>query len=107
MRYNIEYASCMTFLMLSITGSLFVIWIAKRVKSNFFLEYIGRNSLIIYCLHISVLGCIHILEKRFTDITNYSGWISLGNLLITIFVLSCFCYLLNLKYFRLLIGKFS
>lgn len=93
--------------MLSITGSLFVIWIAKRVKSNIFLEYIGRNSIIIYCLHISVLGCIYILEKRFTDIANYCDWISFGNLLITIFVLSCFCYLLNLKYLRLLIGKFS
>lgn len=107
MRYNIEYKNCLTFFLLSIAGSLVVILVAKRIKTNIFLEYFGRNSLIIYCLHISVLSSLYLLEKRFTDLANFSGWISFGNLVITVFVLSVFCYVLNLKYFRYLIGKFS
>lgn len=99
------------FIVLSIVGSLFIIEFSKRIETNTFLEFLGKNSLVIYCIHGDILRrsviAVSLLGREEFE-NNY--WICLL-LLITAFistiVLCCIvAWFFNLKYLRLFIGKF-
>lgn len=95
-------------ILLSISGSLMLLYISKKINKNIFLEYVGRNSLIYYCLQGAVMAELFSYFKDALLINNvfYSTLIIIFVLFTTILFVSIVAYILNLKYIKVLIGKF-
>ena len=94
-------------LLLGVTGSMLILYVSKLVNKNAILEYLGRNSLVIYCLHISILGAVHNIGERFVGTEAVSTvWFSVLQLCLTVMLLLLFSWLLNKRYLRVLQGKF-
>lgn len=52
---DVDILSIPIFVLLSISGSFFLINISKKIEKNAIFEYFGKNSLIIYALHFITL----------------------------------------------------
>lgn len=93
-------------LLLAVSGSMMTLYVSKLINNNVFLEYLGRNSLIIYCLHIATLGAVHNCGVRFVCMeTVGTVWFSVLQLCLTVVLLLFFSWLLNKKYLKVLQGK--
>lgn len=101
MLININQTMIVSLVLLSITGSLVIFKISKYISSNRILEYLGKNSLIIYCIHVPILS---ILVRKY--VTNGGGLIIALLFVTTIIICCAISFVLNLKYIRVLIGKF-
>ena len=54
-----------------VLGSFGIYGLAKRINSNSFIEYLGRNSLIIYVTHFIVVRYIYCFTSNFLQISSY------------------------------------
>lgn len=94
-------------LFLSIWGSYLILSLTKKMRNISPLLFLGKNSLIFYCLHIKLLfyfiGIFSILLEQLI-------WLSIlcwGIIILSIIgVCSLFSFLLNRKYFKFILGKF-
>lgn len=94
-------------LLLSVSGSMMTLYVSKFINKNNLLEYLGRNSLVIYCLHIATLGAVHNMGVKLIGLEAVAGvWLSVLQLCFTVVLLLLFSWLLNMKYLRVLQGKF-
>lgn len=94
-------------LVLSVWGSVLLIYTVKYIKPYRWLLYVGKNTLVYYCLHIAFLGLFLTLFRNMLNICTLSSvmcWLCV--LISTVIAVSVMCYLLNLKYIRILLGKF-
>lgn len=101
---NMNLSMFISFVLLSVSGCLLCLGISKRINSNRVLEYLGKNSLVIYCLHIFVMSRLMPRICNFGD-----GLIVLKIVLaflLTVIICCVVAYVLNLKYLRILLGKF-
>lgn len=97
------------FLISAILGTLFILYICNKIKSSYVLEYLGRNSLVIYCLHFTFMSIFYI---TFSESINDS--LEFGKSVVSLITMFMFivtsCMLLtwffNLKYLRWILGKF-
>lgn len=106
--FNIDIENLISFLMLAVFGTMLVLYISKRIRGNMLLEYFGKNSLIVYTLHISVLYLVLNVGINVLGIAIASSkYFVLLNLCLTILLLKILVWLFNLKYFRFLQGKFN
>lgn len=96
------------FLVTSLSGIFASLRICKIINSNSFLEYFGRNSLIVYGCHYTMLGIISYYFYNFLFVPN--SWLE-GTLfimlVITIAIIYCYMVinLFRLKYIRKVVGK--
>ena len=95
------------FLLLSVTGTALIIYLSKLMKSHL-LEYIGRNSLVMYLVQWSALVWLANHLSTYIDVTTECGCYVMA---ITIYILSIiiclvFVRLVDTKYGRYLTGKF-
>lgn len=94
-------------LLLSVSGSMMTLYVSKLINKNNLLEYLGRNSLVIYCLHIAILGAVHNIGVKLIGLeTVATMWFSVLQLCLTVVLLLLFSWLFNKKYLRVLQGKF-
>lgn len=91
-------------LILGTSGSIAFIGCCKYIKSNIFLEFLGKNTLPIFMIHMTCM--LPWLDKfRFIfEYNPYLYWISI--LIITILLCCIYIYILNTKYFKWMLGKF-
>ena len=94
--------------LLSVSGCFVILGFSKIINKNLFLETLGKNTLVIYCLHFQFMFSYYeIFKVSLNDMSIHKTIISL--LIMFSFTL-CGCLLcsklLNYKYFRLLLGKF-
>ena len=106
-RFNTNIANLFCFIMLAVTGTLLVLYISKRIKGNFLLEYSGKNSLIVYTLHISVLASVLDVGKVFLGKNIMYSCFSVFQLCLSVLLLLLLVWILNMKYLRLFQGKFN
>ncbi len=89
-------------------GSLMILALSKLIDHNEVLEYFGRNSLVIYCLHLTFMSNFYKLFASTINELDTRG--SLAALLIMyayIILMMIVCsWLLNQKYLKWLMGKF-
>ena len=94
-------------LILSVWGALLIILTTKNLRVKKTISYFGKNSLIYYCLHIKFLFVFIALYSSMLGMSfPYSivGWVI--TILSTIIMCTLASYILNAKYFKILIGKF-
>lgn len=101
---NMNLSMLIPFVLLSISGCLLCLGVSKRINSNRVLEYLGENSLVIYCLHVFVMS------RLLPRICNFGGGLIILKIiltyLLTIIICSIVAYVLNFKYLRIFLGKF-
>ncbi len=107
---NLNYTTLLPLVLLIISGYFAIIQLSKRIRSNRILEYIGKNSLVIYCVHnLTLFLSIRFIYKvggAIIDSYLLNIVFLISSFLVTI-VISCFvAWIMNFKYVRLLIGKF-
>lgn len=96
------------FLFTSLTGVFASLALCKRINKNCVLEYFGRNSLIVYGVHYSMMGNISYLLYNYVFVPD--SWMMGGVFVVSVILFTIFyCILviefLNVKYIRKSIGK--
>lgn len=96
------------YLVLSTCGTIFFFQCCKFINNNTILEYLGKNSLVIYCIHVAA---IKIVGKHLIYYTPAFGYISMALcyvfvLLFSICLSILFAEILNRTRLKVLIGKF-
>lgn len=97
------------YLLLACSGTLLILLISKLIDSNKVLEFIGKQSLILYCLQTPVIIFIEKLWIKFLYIPlkisdSVLFYIIIGAL--SILLMLFISQILNKKYIRTLLGKF-
>ena len=103
---NIKFFEIPLFMLLSILGSIFIVAFSKLVGKNAIIEGLGKHSLVIYGLHISVLSAImKVLAMYGADVGKIQtiGLIFIMALIICYFIALC----INNTPLKVLIGKFN
>ena len=91
----------------AITGTFMIMYISKKLNTNRFLEYLGRQSLIVYCLHYTFMGIFYRTFKCSLNSMNMNESV-LALIIFLAFVIGmCLlcAWLLNKKYLKWMIGK--
>jgi fucose 4-O-acetylase-like acetyltransferase len=105
-RINIQYIYIPLYIVLSFTGINFILAISKRIGSSMILEYLGRNSLVIFLLHFTFYKVFLECALPFIGQSVYTS-VLVVVVVYTLNVISCCgcAYLLNLKHLRWILGK--
>lgn len=77
------------FVPLSISGSMAFFTLCKKINSSAFLEYFGRNSLIVYGVHFKLLCVSIILTLQIINVNNFLMGIIASIIIYTTMVLAC------------------
>lgn len=95
-------------ILFSICGSCAIISFSKLISKSFILEYLGRNSLIIYCLHFPFLTYILIFINHISIPLNtkFTILIFVIILISSLFLCIISIQILNAKKIKWIIGKF-
>lgn len=95
--------------LLSISGTLMLWGICKLIKKNKLLEFFGRNSLVIYLVHISILSFIipyiSVYIGRFQTSWMSVALVCAGLLIVALLLSSIIAKVLNTKYLKWVVGK--
>lgn len=104
----IQYHQIPLYLFYATTGSIAMLWIARKINTNKVLEYLGKGSLVVYMSHFAYL---RLAAKVLPNIISPYGTISGFTFYIITFILAtalsgATIWLFNHKYLKILIGKF-
>lgn len=107
---NYNMSTVLPLLIYSIVGSIAFVGLCKVLDHSLFLEYFGRNSLVVYASHIVIMQILFTLvnASTFIDISNVYV---LTFTYIVVFILDvviccCFNWLFSRKYLCYSLGKF-
>ena len=98
--------SLMPFFLISIIGSIVIIYISIKLSPNRVLEYIGKNSLVFYMFNTIALNIGVKLFARFMLNTPLCVVLYLGIITFSCFILAGISYVLNFKWLRFTLGKY-
>jgi len=99
---NMNLSMLVSFVLLAISGCLLCLGVSKQINSNRVLEYLGKNSLVIYCTHTLIM------RRLLTQLCVGEGILLnvILSYLLSIIICCFVAYILNLKYLRIFLGKF-
>lgn len=106
---NVDIADIPLFIILTTTGICFFLEACKRICRNKYFEYLGKNSLIIYCLHIAPLSLIvRVLLLGLQPYNIVTGMLFLTTtLILELRIMLLFIMVLNKKPLTYLSGKWK
>lgn len=95
------------FVMSSLLGIVGIFYISKKININRFLEYCGRNSIVIYCLHFTLMNDFY---RLFADSLNRMNiFQSVFALILMYGMILAICalvvWILKYKYTKWILGK--
>lgn len=106
---NINFTMFLPLVILSLIGSVAVLGVSRIISTNTVLEFLGKNSLVIYCVQGVVLHKIIAYISIFGAFES-DYWATLLLLLLSfilsVIVCSLISWIMNMKYIRYLLGKF-
>ena len=102
----ITYWNIIPMLLLGVTGSIAFISICTQIGSNKFLEYFGRNSLVVYILHIPILGVLLTINRAIFSIDKLAIVLVITTYLLTLLLITVMIQLLNKTKLKVLLGRF-
>ena len=104
-----SYISIPSFLILSITGSFLILVISKKIRSSYLLEFLGKESLIIYLIHMPILyKLIPAFQHQIQNVDNIRvslGWYLIF-FVISLSLSSLIALLIRTRYLRFIKGQF-
>ena len=97
-----------SYLFYTVTGSVLVFWLSQKMRENRYLEYYGKTSLTIYCVHFTFLV---MYTKLFSVLIPHDGFVGAGLLFTaigaaTLLSSAIMSWVFDKKPMRYLIGKF-
>lgn len=108
---NLNLTMFIPLFILSVSGSLAILGFSEYISSNHILEFLGKNSLVIYCVQglalkfsiafISQMGGADFDNNYFLTLT-----LLLFSFIIAVIACSIISWIMNLNYLRYAIGKF-
>lgn len=105
---NLQIWQMPIFILTSCLGILGIFAISKKIQTNKYLEYFGRNSIVIYCVHFTLMNDFYQLFNGSID--NMTTCQTIFTLLLMysmiMAVCACICWMLSFKCLRWIIGKF-
>lgn len=89
-------------------GSMMIIWLSKKMGKNVLLEYLGRVSLVIYCVHFTILRLSAGLLSGFITTDGMLGAAAFFFIVggITLLISAMIAWLFERRPLNYLIGKF-
>lgn len=95
------------FVMSSFLGTIGIFYISKKINANRFLEYCGRNSIVIYCLHFTLMNDFY---RLFADSLNsmsiHQSVFALVLMYCMILIICAFAvWLLKFRYTKWILGR--
>jgi len=106
-RVILPYDECVLFLILSVLGIIAIICVSKSIKNHKSLEWIGKNTLVIYLLHFQFYQIYIRIVNSFFNLSIIGTIGIIFSVVIITFISSCFvAWLLNTKYLRFILGKY-
>lgn len=103
---TIKYSNVLLFLMISLLGSMMIIGLSQCIGENRIMQYLGKNSLVIYLFHMYFLLKVlpHLSLMQFNNVEG----LLIGLLLIVITLAFCIVMntIINTKYLKWILGKF-
>lgn len=105
---GIQYHQIPQYVFYATSGSVCIIWVARKINKNRVLEYLGRGSLVVYASHFAY---VRIVTKSLSAVLYPSGLVSGMAFYILTFVLvallsAATVWVFNLRYMKVLVGKF-
>ena len=97
------------FILISLSGTFMVLSVSKRINTNSILEYLGRNSLVVYCAQAGILSLVYPrIGRLISSSDSYTTcFIAFAiGFILTVVLCSAIAYIMNSKYIKVLIGKF-
>lgn len=105
-KIDVWFSSIPIFILMSLIGSQACFSICKVIKTNRVLEYIGRETLVIYVFQMLFYQYIlKMLSPIFVHGLS-SGLLALGIIVSQLLLCSILNYILNLRYLKWTLGKF-
>lgn len=97
------------FIVSAFLGTVSIFYLSKRINSNGFLEFLGRNSIVIYCLHFTVMADFYRIFAKALNVCNiYQSIFALILMYATVVLTTMgISVLLNTKFTKWVIGKFN
>ena len=106
-RVDVELWQIPELILLALTGTLMILFISDKIKANKILEYLGRNSLVIYLSHFFFYRLyIYLVLPLFNQSVISSLCIFFGVIIANIASCCLISYLLNTRYLKWILGKF-
>lgn len=101
---TVTLTSVPLFLVLSVCGSLAILYVSKQIRNSMVLEFLGKGSLVEYCFNYATLALVSDMCRSYFYVGGQIWTIPV--VLITLLFLGGAYWILNHKYLRVLIGKF-
>ncbi len=105
---DVTLSTVFVFIITSLSGSLGFLFLCKKIANNRFFEYFGRNSLIIYGLHMLPFVVIIGLANKCIGLSTQMHAIifMICTYLVELVAMILVIEVLNIKYLRIFVGKF-
>lgn len=102
-KYDVDVTNWPLHILLSISGIISFLGLCKYINKSRILEYLGRNSLVIFIVHFSIIPPICSILVNYKD----TYWAFLLVLFLTLILSSIISYILSLPQISWIIGKFK
>lgn len=105
-KIDVWFSSIPIFVLMSLIGSQACFSLCKVIKTNRVLEYIGRETLVIYVFQMLFYQYILKMLSPLSVHGLWSGLLALGIIISQLLLCSILNYILNLRYLKWTLGKF-
>lgn len=106
---GLNVTTVLPYILISLSGSFMVFAVSLKINANSVLEYLGRNSLTVYCAQALALRLVYPhIGKLISPSDSYMVCFIVFTIgfILTVGLCSSIAYIMNIKYIKVLIGKF-
>ncbi|WP_405340576.1 acyltransferase family protein [Fibrobacter sp.] len=103
--FKVSFADIPLYLYFSFLGTLAIITLSKLIKINNVLEYIGKNSIVVYLFHIFILRNLLSVFRIYDNDWMYCFGTAIVTFLLTVMSCLILAFLINTKHLKFIIGQ--
>lgn len=106
--HHYTYVYVLVYLWLAFSGSIMILNLSKMIPNTKFITYLGKNTIVVYGMHFTILSIVIILLKKILVPLTFSQalFFYITTAIITILGVYLLCHVFQRKPFAYLIGRF-